>query len=101
MFFPELTVDDWMLLNRFRLDRLRSLFAQSLLQCLVYVDRHHRLVIHCSEPWIVDSLLTELEELCDYAWLILGVKTIVFLFAQEEIFCVRYSSFDASVHMLL
>lgn len=100
MFLPELTVDDWMLIEQFQLDRLRSFFAQSLLQCLMYVDRQHRLVIHCPEPLIVDTLLTDLQELCDYAWLIIGVKTIAIFFVQEEICRVKHSSANRSTPMI-
>jgi hypothetical protein len=100
MFIAELTVDDLMLLEQFRIERLRSFFAENLLQCLIYVDRQHRLVIHCPEPSIVDTLLADLQELCDHAWLIIGVKTIAIFFIQEEICRVKHSSANRSTPMI-
>lgn len=85
MVSTEITLDDRMRLEQFRNERLRSFFAQSLLHCVFHRDRHKTLLIHCPEAWMVDSLLTDLEELCDYAWLILGVESIALYFAQEEI----------------
>lgn len=81
----EMTLDDRMGLEQFRNERFRSFFAQNLLHCTFHRDRHKALIIHCPKAWIVDSLLTELEELCDYAWLSLGVEAIALYFAQEEV----------------
>ncbi|UBF29790.1 hypothetical protein K9N68_36810 (plasmid) [Kovacikia minuta CCNUW1] len=80
-----MTLDDRMRLSQLRHERLRSFFAQSLLHCVFYREHQKVLIIHCPEAWMVDSLLTDLEELCDYAWLILGVEAIALYFAQEEI----------------
>ncbi|HIK14967.1 MAG TPA: hypothetical protein IGS53_06685 [Leptolyngbyaceae cyanobacterium M33_DOE_097] len=85
MVATEMTFDDRIRLSQLRNERLRSFFAQSLLHCVFHRDRHRTLLIHCPEAWMVDSLLTDLEELCDYAWLILGVEAISLYFAQEEI----------------
>jgi hypothetical protein len=85
MSLTEMTFDDRMRLEQFRTERLRSFFAQSLLHCVFRRSRHNTLIVHCLEAWVVDSLLTDLEELCDYAWLILGVEAIALYFAQEEI----------------
>lgn len=85
MSLSKMTLNDRMRLEQFRNERLRSFFAQSLLHCVFYRDCHKTLLIHCPEAWMVDSLLTDLEELCDYAWLILGVEAIALYFAQEEI----------------
>jgi hypothetical protein len=80
-----MTFDDRMRLRQLRHERLRRFFAQSLLHCVFQCDDHKTLLIHCPETWMVDSLLTDLEELCEYAWLILGVEAIALYFAQEEI----------------
>ena len=101
MFITEVTLDDLRLLEQLRIERLRSLFAQNLLQCLIYVDHRHRLAIHCPESWIVDTVLMDFEELCDYAWLILGVQTITLFFVQEEIFRIKCSSSNRAARMLL
>jgi hypothetical protein len=101
MLLTEVTLDDLMRLEQLRIERLRSFFAQSLLQCLIYVDHRYRLAIHCPEPWIVDTVLTDFEELCDYAWLILGVQTITLFFVQEEICRIKCSSSNRATRMLL
>ncbi|MBD2465258.1 hypothetical protein H6G89_30065 [Oscillatoria sp. FACHB-1407] len=85
MVSTEMTFDDRIRLSQLRNERLRSFFAQSLLHCAFHCDRHRTLIIHCPEAWIVDSSLTDLEKLCDYAWLILGVEAIALYFAREEI----------------
>jgi hypothetical protein len=85
MSLTEMTFDDRMRLEQFRNERLRSFFAQSLLHCVFRRKHHNMLIIHCPDAWMVDSILTDLEELCDYAWLILGVEAIALYFAQEEI----------------
>ncbi len=85
MSLTEMTLDDRMRLEQFRTERLQSFFAQSLWHCVFHRDHQKALIIHCPEAWVVDSLLTDLEELCDYAWLILGVEAIALYFAQEEI----------------
>jgi hypothetical protein len=98
--FTELTVNDLILLEELRIERLRSFFTESLFQCLIYIDHQHRLVIHCPEPLLVDALATDLEELCDYTWLILGLKMIVVFFIQEEVCCINYSSPDRDMPIL-
>lgn len=85
MVSTEMSFDDRIRLSQLRNERLRSFFTQSLLHCVFHRDRHRTLIIHCPEAWMVDSLLTDLKELCDYAWLILGVEAIALYFAQEEI----------------
>lgn len=85
MSLTEMTFNDRMRLERFRNERFRSFFAQSLLHCTFHRDRHKALIIHCPEAGIVDSLLTELEELCNYAWPILGVEAVALYFAQKEV----------------
>jgi hypothetical protein len=93
----EMTFDDRMRLSQLRNERLRSFFAQNLLHCVFHCDRHKTLIIHCPKAWMVDSLLTDIEELCNYAWLILGVEAIALYFAQEEICRVeQYSVHHAS-----
>ncbi|MEE3718032.1 hypothetical protein V2H45_14925 [Tumidithrix elongata RA019] len=84
--FTEITLDDLMILEQFRIERLRSFFAESLLSCIIQIDRHSMLTIHCPKPWIVDTLLMEIEDLCDYTWLILGVESLSLYLVHEEIF---------------
>lgn len=92
MVSTEMTFNDRIRLSQLRNERLRSFFAQSLMHCVFHRDRHKTLLIHCPEAWMVNNLLTDLEELCDYAWLILGVEAIALYFAREEICRVEHCS---------
>ncbi|MGV0028246.1 hypothetical protein [Phormidesmis priestleyi] len=85
MSLTEINIDDLMLLEQHRINRLRGFFAQSLLHCIIYCDRHKTLIVHCLKASIVDAVLSDLEDLCNYARLILGVDAIALYFAQEEI----------------
>nr|RNJ66168.1 MAG: hypothetical protein EDM05_27145 [Leptolyngbya sp. IPPAS B-1204] len=98
MALTEMTFDDLMRLEQFRNERLRSFFAESLLHCVFRRDGHKVLLIYCPEAWIVDKLLTDLEELCDYAWLILGSEAIALYFAQEEICRIGHNRVHYEVH---
>jgi hypothetical protein len=86
MSLTELTIDDLTLLEQFRLERLSSFFAQSLSCCLIYFNFHKTLIVHCPEPAVIDNLLNDLDDLCDYAGLILGAEAIALYFVQEEIY---------------
>lgn len=87
----EITFDDRMRLEQLRSARLRSFFTQGLLDCILYLDHHKVLKIHCPEASIVDVLIPDLDELCDYAWLILGVEAIALYFVQEEVCRIEHS----------
>lgn len=88
MLLTEITIDDLQLLEHFRIERLRRLFAESLLPCLLYVDCD-TLIVHCPEAANVDPVLVDLAELSEYAWLILGIKSIALYFMKEEIYRVE------------
>lgn len=90
MLLTEISLNDLLLLEQLRIERLRSFFSQSLMECPIYLDQHNQLTVHCPEPCLIDMLIDDLEELCDYAWLILGVESIVLSFAQEEVYRVDY-----------
>jgi hypothetical protein len=81
----ELTADDLLILEQHRLERLRSFFGETLRLCFLHLDRNNTLAIHCSEPWIVDELLSEIDELRWYTWVVVGAQRISIFFAQEEI----------------
>jgi hypothetical protein len=98
MSLTEMTFDDLMLLEQFRNERLRSFFAQNLLSCSFQRDRYKTLIVHCPEAWIVDNLLPDLEELCDYAWLILGSEAIALYFMQEEVYRVKHYRVRSVTH---
>lgn len=85
MSLTEMTFDDLKRLEQLRNERLRSFFAESLSHCVFRRDHHKELIVHCPEAWMVDRLLMDLEELSNYAWLILGVEAIALCFAQEEV----------------
>jgi hypothetical protein len=82
----ELTVDDSLLLEKHRLERLRSFFADTLAKCFLHLDQNNTLKIHCSEPWIVDQLLSEIEQLRWYVWVLVGAQRLSICFAQEEVY---------------
>ncbi|UBF28469.1 hypothetical protein K9N68_11680 [Kovacikia minuta CCNUW1] len=84
-FTAELTADDLLILEQHRLERLRSFFGETLRLCFIYLDKKNTLAIHCSEPWIVDQLLNEMNELRWYSWMVVGASQISICFAQEEI----------------
>lgn len=63
----KINFDDLMLLEQLRIERLCSFFAQSLLHCIIHRCHNKTLMVHCSEAAIVDAVLSDLEELCDYA----------------------------------
>jgi hypothetical protein len=85
MSLTELTIDDQKKLKQFRIERLRHFFAPSLQPCLMRINPDNMLTVHCPYPGIVDALLDDLEDLCNHAWLILGVQSIGLYFCQEEI----------------
>ena len=85
MVLTEINVDDLNKLMHLRIERLIHLFASSLPNCLIHIDADHTLSVHCPQSEIVDDLLDELEDLCNHAWLILGVSKIALYFGQEEI----------------
>jgi hypothetical protein len=90
MSFTEMTPQDLMLIQQLRSDRLRSFFAQKLMYCSLHQQPPRVLKICCSEAWIIDILFSDLDELCDYAWLILGAQEIALYFAQEEICRIKH-----------
>jgi hypothetical protein len=101
MLLTEMSLDDLVLLEQFRIERLRSFFSQSLMECPISIHQHNLLTIHCPEPWLIDMLIDDVEDLCDYAWLILGVESIVLSFAQEEVYRVDYHRIPRAIRNLV
>ena len=101
MVFTDITLDDLVLLEQMRIERLRSFFSQSLTQCDICIDRSNRLTIYCPESWLIDLLMDDMEELGNHAWLILGVECIVLSFAQEEIYRVDHQRFAKAIRNLM
>lgn len=85
MSLTKINFNDLMLLEQLRIERLRSFFAQSLLYCIIRCS-HKTLIIRCSEALNIDADLSDLKELCNYVWLILGVEAITLDFAQSGIY---------------
>jgi hypothetical protein len=77
---------DRRLLQKQRLDRFRALFPQSLKSSLLALRANHQLSIHCAEAWMVDELLSEVDRLRWYTWMVLGVQQVAICFAEEEIY---------------
>jgi hypothetical protein len=85
MLLTEIDVNDLNTLMHFRIERLLHFFAASLPHCLIQIDAGELLTIYCPSSAVVDDLLDELEDLCQHAWLILGVHSIAVYFGEEEI----------------
>lgn len=81
----EFTTEDLLLLEKHRLERLRCFFGDTLRHCFLCLDMDNQLIIHCSEAWIVDQLMSEMEQLCWYSWIVVGVQQVSLFFAAEEI----------------
>ncbi len=82
----ELTVEDSLVLEKHRLDRLRSCFAETLTTCFLHLHQNNTLTIHCSEAWMVDQLLSEIDRVRGAVWVIAGAPRLSICFAQEEIY---------------
>jgi hypothetical protein len=85
MLLTEMTPHDLSQLRQFRTARFMQFFASSLHQSAIQIDSDDVLAVYCPHSAIVDELMDELEDLRSHAWLILGVRKIVFYFCQEEI----------------
>ncbi len=91
MLLTEMTVDDLNKLNQCRLRRLLHFFSPNLPQCVILLDASNVLNIYCPNAAVVDELIDDLEDLCNYTWLILGAREIVLYFCQEEILHMKIS----------
>jgi hypothetical protein len=80
-----MTTGDLMLLRQFRIERLGRLFAQSLMGCIISLDQFNVLTINCPDGRIIGCLMNELEDLCNFTWLIMGVETIALYVSQQEV----------------
>lgn len=80
------TADDLLILETLRLERLRAFFAQILMNCVLYLDRQNSLIIHCTEPWMVDELLAQVDQLCWYSYVVVGARQLSIYFSQEEVY---------------
>jgi hypothetical protein len=47
--------------------------------------RRATLIVHCPEPWMVDLLMEELNQMVQTVWVVLGVKYISICYAGEEV----------------
>ena len=81
----EMTPYDLSQLKQFRIERFVQFFASSLHPSEIQISVDDVLAVYCPHSAIVDELMDELEDLRSHAWLILGVRKIVFYFCQEEI----------------
>ena len=85
MLLTEINIDDRNKLMELRVERLLHFFAMSLPRCQIKINSENTLMITCPTSMIVDDLLDDLEDLCNHASLIIGVKKIALYFGQEEI----------------
>lgn len=82
----ELTENDRLISEAYRLERLRSYFGDTLRLCDLQVNKQNRLLIDCSQPWIVDQLMGEMNELRWYAWVTVGVHSVALYFAGVKVY---------------
>ena len=82
----ELTTNDLVTLEQFRLQRFRSFFFSTLIGCPLCLDEQQTLIIHFLEPQFVDQLLSQIDQLRWYARIVLGVSCLAINFVQEEIY---------------
>jgi hypothetical protein len=85
MLLTEITVDDLHKLMQLRIERLLHFFTSSLPCCQIQITAENILIINCPSSIVVEDLLDDLEDLCNHAWLIVGVKKIALYFGSEEI----------------
>jgi len=90
MLLTEINLYDLVLLRQMQIERLRTFFAESLLLASIYVDQQNILIIDCADSWDAQSLLSEIEELCEYAWMILGIEILSVCLYQEEIYFINF-----------
>jgi hypothetical protein len=85
----QITLEDLQILRQNRLDRLRKVFIKPLGLCRLQVTRRDRLVIHCPEPWVVDALMEDLDQLTEAARIVVGAQSMSICFVGEEIYRTR------------
>jgi hypothetical protein len=81
----EMNVNDLNKLRQLRMDRFIGLFSSTLPFCLIQIDAENVLTIHCYHAGIMNGLVSEIEDLCYYACLIIGAKFISLHLLQKEV----------------
>jgi hypothetical protein len=95
--FLDLNHDDLLALEQQRMERFRSFSLRSLSLCFLHLNHSNTLAIHCAEPWIVDQLLYDMEQLCRDAWVMMGASRLSIHYAQEEIYTANTQKLDEPV----
>jgi hypothetical protein len=85
MILTDMNINDLSKLQQYRIERLCLFFTSSLLCCQLQINSDNVLLISCLDFGIMSELLDELDDLCNHAWLILGVRAIALCFRQQEI----------------
>lgn len=86
---PQLTRQDLRLLEKYRIQRLRQLFAKTLGLCLIKLDCNDTLRVHCPEPWLVDRMIADSDRLLNSTRLMLGARYISLYYVGEEVYKVE------------
>ncbi len=81
----EFSPKDYVRLTQRRLKRITKLFLNPLGFCHLEVKRD-RLIVHCTEAWMIDSLMDDLDYFSETARIILGARFISLCFAKEEVY---------------
>jgi hypothetical protein len=84
MLVTAMNTDDLEMLQQFRAQRFFCFFAASLQFCPIKISTDNILKIYCPHVEFVDVLLDELDDLCHYSYLILGVYGIILYWACPE-----------------
>lgn len=82
---PQLTRQDLRLLKKYQIQRLRQLFSKTLGLCLIKLDHNDTLRVHCPEPWLIDQIIAEADQLLSSTCLVLDVHYISLYYAGEEV----------------
>jgi hypothetical protein len=90
MLLTELTIYDLRLLERLRIERFRRLFAESLSEWTMEIDRGIALV-YCKHPKLANRLLVEIVELGASTWQILGVSSIAIYCGHQALTQLQYT----------
>jgi hypothetical protein len=84
MLITTMNTDDLEILQQFRIQRFFCFFATSLQLCPIQISSDNILNIYCPHEEFINELLDELEDLCHFAHLILGVYGIVFYWTNSK-----------------
>lgn len=81
----ELNSTDLYILEAFRLERFRQLYAEELCGAILVMNLEHCLIVHCEEAGSIDQLLIDPANLAYQAGLITGAERIALYWLKDEV----------------